>query len=108
MLAVCFLWLALPRPKRQRIELIDHSSSAYQLLEDIGRGDASIYAAARLARKMQKDKFSAPAIDAIASLGANGKWDSNSERDLHRWLRGMYNVCLEPYTITLKLTATCL
>ena len=44
-----------------------------------------------------------PAIRAFSSLGANSEYGGNMERDLHRWLRGLYNFKLQSYTIYLDL-----
>ena len=44
-----------------------------------------------------------PAIRAFASLGSDTQYGGNIERDLHRWLRGLYNFKLQSYTIYLML-----
>lgn len=44
-----------------------------------------------------------PAVRAFASLGCDTKFGGNLERDLHRWLSGLYNFRLQAYTIYLKL-----
>ena len=41
--------------------------------------------------------------DCLASLGSGGAWPSNIERDLHRWLRNLYDVRLEPSFLKLDL-----
>lgn len=45
---------------------------------------------------------SIPALDMLASCGANGT-NNNNERDLHRWLRGMRGLKLETYDICVEL-----
>ena len=44
-----------------------------------------------------------PAVKAFASLGSDTKYGGNLERDLHRWLRGLYGFRLQSYTLTLNL-----
>lgn len=76
------------------------------LLRQIGRGSASVATAAAVARSAKLDGLSLKAVEALASLGADGEWTQNQERDLHRWLRGVWNFRLGPYTIQLPLEAS--
>lgn len=39
----------------------------------------------------------------VASLGRFGKWDANSERDLHRWTRNLFDTQLERYNLRLEV-----
>ena len=50
-----------------------------------------------------RDGIPQEAVTAFASLGSFGTHASNAERDLHRWLRGVYGVSLEPYFIEIML-----
>ena len=75
-----------------------------KLTELIGRGQLSVAGACDLARSVVEDhELPAGAIKTFASLGAGGKHPQNSERDLHRWLRGLYGLVLEPYIIHVPL-----
>ena len=49
-----------------------------------------------------EDHASLP-VKCIASLGAFGKFESNSERDLHRWLTDAYGLTLRPYVVNVPL-----
>jgi len=77
--------------------------TANKLLEFVGRGTTNIETVTSLARTMQADGFHAKSLAALGSCGANGVHNGNSERDLHRWVRGAWGFELEPYEITLKL-----
>lgn len=43
------------------------------------------------------------ALRAFASLGADGSRGANVERDLHRWLKGLWGVEIQTYTIEVPL-----
>ena len=49
-----------------------------------------------------------PTIKAFASLGSFGQCNANEERDLHRWLKDLYNVSLEVYYTKFNLHDTTL
>ena len=49
-----------------------------------------------------EDHASLP-VKCIASLGAFGKFESNSERDLRRWLTDAYGLTLRPYVVNVPL-----
>ena len=59
---------------------------------------------------VEVDDFGIPhkAIDAFASLGSAGSHPGNEERDLHRWMRNLWGLTLEPYTIYCDLEVLCL
>lgn len=46
------------------------------------------------------------AINHFASIGSYGKNPQNEERDLHRWLSGLYGLQLELYELRLRLQVT--
>ena len=50
-----------------------------------------------------KEGNASQAVKAIACLGCGGKWESNSERDLHTWLKHAYGLTLEPYFMQVTL-----
>lgn len=47
------------------------------------------------------------ALSAFASLGTNGSHASNQERDLLRWMKGLWGFKLEPYTVMMDLQVSC-
>ena len=63
----------------------------------LGEGQASVAQLATLARALVKDGVPQEAILAFASLGGDGRYLSNQERDLHRWMRNLWGFDLEPY-----------
>lgn len=90
--------------KRPRLEKLAESRTVSKLTELIGRGSLSVAGACDLARAVVEDhELPAGAIKTFASLGSSGKHPQNCERDLHRWLRGLYGLVLEPYVIQVKL-----
>lgn len=80
-----------------------HSHAAEELLEMIGSGKTNVAHAQGLAAAMVRDGIPSEAVTAFASLGSFGAHSSNAERDLHRWLGGVYGVTLEPYFINVML-----
>ena len=95
------------RPKcfrrRQDYSSMPHFHAADELLEMIGTGKTNVAHAQGLAAAMVRDGIPQEAVTAFASLGSFGAHGSNAERDLHRWLRGLYGVTLEPYFINVML-----
>ena len=69
----------------------------------IASGKTNVAHAQGLAAAMVRDGIPQEAVTAFASLGSFGAHGSNAERDLHRWLRGLYGVTLEPYYIDVML-----
>ena len=65
----------------------------------IGSGTASVAEIAELARCCVRDGLPKEAVSVFASLGCDGKYPANQERDLHRWLRQLYSLDLEPYNV---------
>ena len=80
-----------------------YSHAAEELVDMIGSGKANVAHAQSLAAAMVRDGIPQEAMTAFASLGSFGAHASNAERDLHRWLRGVYGVSLEPYFIEIML-----
>lgn len=93
--------------KRRKLDEYNESATVTKLTTLIGKGDISISAAVELANSVLTDHdIPHEALAAFATLGASGNSLQNSERDLHRWLAGLYNFRLEPYTFTLNLQAS--
>lgn len=90
--------------KRQRLEELDDSKTVRKLTDLVGRGKCSVSAAAELAQCVVED-HSIPhgAVKAFASLGSGGRNPQNCERDLHRWLRCLYGLQLQTYTLKMPL-----
>ena len=73
----------------------------------MGSGRASISAVADLSRAYLQDSGSlAPdAVKAIASIGNWGVHSQNQERDLHRWVRNLYNIGIQTYEAKIQCQA---
>ena len=71
----------------------------------LGQGQATVAQLATLARALVADGVPQEALQAFASLGGDGKYSSNQERDLHRWLRNLWGFNLEPYPLPMWLQA---
>ena len=80
-----------------------HSHTVDTLLGLVGRGRIDVACATDVARAVLKDGAQNETIDKLASLGAWGESQSNSERDLHRWLRSAFGLNLQPYTAYVNL-----
>ena len=52
---------------------------------------------------MVRDGVKIDGVSAMASLGSDGRWPSNVARDLHVWLKNLYQVGVEPYMISVPL-----
>ena len=100
-MAILKVWVP-PDRKRQRLESYEESKTVCKLLDLIGHGRLSVEGAVDLANSMVADGTLHRAIHAFASLGAGGT-NGNSERDLHRCLKCLFNFELRPYTLWLNL-----
>lgn len=89
--------------KRRKPDDLPQSHTVDRLVNMVGRGDANVSVAAAVARAAHADGLDSSALKALASCGAGGLFEANTERDLHRWLRGMNGLELEPYELTLDL-----
>ena len=70
----------------------------------LGTGRAHVSEICELARSNVQDGLPSESLVAFSSLGANGAYTSNQERDLHRWLRGLFGMELTTYKVPMKLT----
>lgn len=82
------------------------SKSVESLIDMIGRGRISVAGAVSLANSMVDDGMTHKAITTFASLGTNNVHPGNSERDLFRWLRNVFDFSLEPFSVTMHLQET--
>ena len=74
----------------------------------LGSGRAGVAQIADLARAAVADGLPHEALRAFASLGADGRYTSNQERDLHNWLRNLFGLELQPYMVPMVVNAPCL
>ena len=72
----------------------------------VGTGRTSIAEICDISRANVADGAKSEALKCLKSLGTNGKHESNQERDFHTWLRGLYNVDLEPFKVSIPLNVT--
>ena len=91
------------RPKRPRLETLPESKTVNKLLSLIGRGRSHCSTACDVAAAVRDDGVGKTAVSALASCGSGGAHPGNVERDLHRWVRGLRGLLLEPYELTLDL-----
>ena len=73
------------------------------LLGLVGRGTANVSTAASIARTAVDEGLKVPALERLAKVGACGEFDNNAERDVHRLLKGLWGMDVEPYDIRLHL-----
>ena len=90
--------------KRQRLEDFEKSKTVDKLLDLVGRGHMSVTAACEVAGGVAEDHaLPHAAVRAFASLGSEQKHPQNNERDLHRWVKNLYGLQLQPYKVFLDL-----
>ena len=85
---------------------MEKSHAVEKLLNLVGKGRIDVSCATDVARAILDDGVQHESINKVASLGCYGSSQSNAERDLHRWLKNHFGLCLQPYTIWLPLKAT--
>ncbi len=96
---------ASSRPsKRARLEAYAHSESVTALLADIGAGRTSIRNALSHARASRADGSTNEALNALSSIAPTQ--DSHQERDLHRWVHGLYGLTVQPEFIWLDVESS--
>ena len=91
--------------KRRKIEEMNRSSTIDELLNLVGRGRIDITCATDIARAVMKDGVCNERVEKLSSLGNWGLSQSNCERDLHTWLRNLFGLRIQPYTIYVDLKA---
>lgn len=84
---------------------MQQSATIDELLTLVGRGRIDISCATDIARAVMKDGVSNERVEKLSSLGNWGISQSNCERDLHRWLRNLFGLRLQPYTVYARLKA---
>ena len=92
-----------PLKSRRKIEEMLWSNSVEQLLLLVGNGRIDISACTDVARAILQDGVEHETISKLAQLGAFGSSQSNAERDLHRWMKNLFGLSLQTYTVFLPL-----
>lgn len=69
----------------------------------VGCGRAGIAEICDISRANLADGLRTEAVCGLSSLGGHGKHLSNQERDLHRWVKGLHNMTLEPFEVSMTL-----
>lgn len=72
----------------------------------VGSGRATIAEVCDMSRANVADGLYSKALQGLSSLGGGGRHDQNQERDLHRWVKGMHGMTLEPFEVTMELNAS--
>ena len=92
-----------PCRKRRKLDSCYDSKTREKLLNMVGRGRISVAGAVDLASSMIDDGMVQDAIQRFASLGCQSQYPANTERDLHRSIKGLFGFQLEPYTVWMNL-----
>jgi len=92
-----------PCRKRRKLDSCYDSKTCEKLLNMVGRGRISVAGAVDLASSMIDDGMVQDAIQRFASLGCQNQYPANTERDLHRSIKGLFGFQLEPYTVWMNL-----
>lgn len=79
--------------------MLPESKTVNKLLTLVGRGGSHV----SVAHDIAQNGLDNPALAAFTSCGTFGINDQNTERDMQRWLRGLWGFQLEPYEIKLQL-----
>lgn len=72
----------------------------------VGCGRSSVAEVCDISRANVADGMQSKAIYGLNSLGGNGVHDQNQERDLHRWVKGLHGMNLEPLEVTMNLNVS--
>lgn len=72
----------------------------------IGSGRAHVAEVCDLARANLADGIPSEALESFASLGAGGRYCSNQERDLHKWLHSLFGLKLTTYKVKMFLNVS--
>ena len=72
----------------------------------IGSGRAHVSEVCDLARANLADGIPSAALESFSSLGAGGRYSSNQERDLHKWLHSLFGLQLTTYKVKMFLNVS--
>jgi hypothetical protein len=73
----------------------------------VGSGRAAVAEVCDISRANVADGAKHETLLGLSSLGGFGKYESNQERDLHRWVKGLHAMTLEPFEVTMLLNVSC-
>ena len=93
-----------PRGKKRPLEQMHVSPTVECLIKQVTTGQNSMTSAAECARSAVSEGANSEALNCFASLGCDGKYEGNLERDFHNWLHRLYGIELDLYYIKLNLT----
>lgn len=82
---------------------MERSQTVEKLISLIGQGRCSIATATGLSHCVIADGMTHEALQAFSSLGNHGECPGNYERDMHRWLKRLFNFSLETYSVPMNL-----
>lgn len=91
------------RSRSTRYEAMPRCESADVYLRMVGCGRASVAEVCEISRANVADGASSAALHGLKSLGGEGRHESNQERDLHRWVKGLHSMQLEPFHVEMLL-----
>lgn len=72
----------------------------------LGTGRAGVAEICDISRANVADGVRSEAVVGLSSLGGRGKFESNQERDLHRWVKNLHSMTLEPFEVTMFLNVS--
>jgi len=72
----------------------------------IGCGRASVSEICDISRANIDDGADIAAVRGLGSLGTFGRHQQNQERDLHRWVKGLHSMRLEPFSVSIPLNVS--
>lgn len=72
----------------------------------VGCGRSSVAEVCDISRANVADGMHSKAIYGLNSLGGNGVHEQTQERDLHRWVKGLHGMNLEPLEVTMNLNVS--
>jgi len=74
----------------------------------LGTGRAHVAEICDIARANVASGLKSGAVASLASCGKHGEFESNQERDLHRWLHSLFGMELSTYSVPFTLDVSCL
>ena len=88
--------LICQRPeKRRRLDTMPESAVMTTMLNIVSTGKTHLAPCHEIAVASIRDNQASDSVRAFASLGAGGRQPSHVERDLHSWLKNVYDNQLE-------------
>ena len=72
----------------------------------VGSGRAAVAEICDISRANVADGAKNETLLGLSSLGDFGKYESNQERDLHGWVKGVHAMTLEPFEVPMLLNVS--